>query len=117
MRSRDKYPFVAPCLSGLFALFPISDQRIRIALGVLNKQVESIELYRIKDVVLLQPLSLRMFGLGIVELRTSDLGTPLLTIPAVPDAEALREKILIAAEARRDVKGVRELDVSERSAR
>jgi uncharacterized membrane protein YdbT with pleckstrin-like domain len=94
--------------------YNVSDQRIRITQGVFNKRTDSIELYRVKDVVLLQPLFLRLFGLGNVELRTSDKTSPLLTMNAVPEPEALREKILLAAEARRDAKGVRELDVSER---
>ena len=94
--------------------YSVSDQRIRVTQGVFNKRTDSIELYRVKDVVLLQPFGLRMFGVGNVELRTSDMTSPLLTLNAVPDPAALREKILLAAEARRDVKGVRELDVSER---
>jgi len=94
--------------------YNVSDQRIRITQGVFNKRTDSIELYRVKDVVLLQPLFLRLFGLGNVELRTSDKTSPLLTMNAVPDPESLREKILLAAEVRRDAKGVRELDVSER---
>ena len=94
--------------------YSVSDQRIRVTQGVFNKRTDSVELYRVKDVVLLQPFGLRMFGVGNVELRTSDMTTPLLTLNAVPEPAALREKILLAAEARRDVKGVRELDVSER---
>jgi uncharacterized membrane protein YdbT with pleckstrin-like domain len=93
--------------------YAVSDQRIRITQGVLSKRTDSIELYRVKDVILLQPFWLRLFGLGHVELRTSDMTSPLLTLEAVPDAASLREKILIAAEARRDLKRVRELDVSE----
>ena len=94
--------------------YTVSDQRIRVTQGVFNKRTDSVELYRVKDVVLLQPFWLRMFGVGNVELRTSDMTSPLLTLNAVPDPAALREKILLAAEARRDTKGVRELDVSER---
>ena len=94
--------------------YSVSDQRIRVTEGVFNKRTDSLELYRVKDVVLLQPFGLRMFGVGNVELRTSDMTSPLLTLNAVPDPAALREKILLAAEARRDAKGVRELDVSER---
>lgn len=94
--------------------YSVSDQRIRTSQGVFNKRTDSIELYRVKDVVLLQPFALRMFGLGNVELRTSDMTSPLLTLHAVPDPATLREKILLAAEARRDLKGVRELDVSDR---
>ena len=94
--------------------YAVSDQRIRVTQGVFNKRTDSIELYRVKDVVLLEPFGLRLYGLGNVELRTSDMTSPLLTMHAVPDPAALREKILLAAEARRDTKGVRELDVSER---
>jgi len=94
--------------------YSVTDQRVRVTQGVLNKRTDSIELYRVKDVVLLEPFGLRLFGLGNVELRTSDMTSPLLVLRAVPGAAALREKVLIAAEARRDVKGVREMDVSER---
>ena len=94
--------------------YTVSDQRIRVTQGVFSKRTDSIELYRVKDVVLLQPFFLRLFGLGNVELRTSDMTSPLLTMRAVPGPAALREKVLLAAEARRDAKGVRELDVSER---
>ena len=94
--------------------YVVSDQRIRVTEGVLNKKTDSTELYRVKDVVLFQPLGLRMFGLGNVELRSSDVSTPLLVLHAVPDPVSLREKILLAAEARRDAKGVREMDVNER---
>jgi uncharacterized membrane protein YdbT with pleckstrin-like domain len=94
--------------------YSVTDQRVRITDGVFNKRTDSIELYRVKDVVLLEPFGLRLFGLGNVELRTSDMTSPLLVLRAVPGAAALREKVLLAAEARRDAKGVREMDVSER---
>ena len=94
--------------------YVVSDQRIRETEGVFSKRTDSTELYRVKDVVLLQPFGLRMFGLGNVELRSSDVSSPLLVLHAVPNPADLREKILIAAEARRDAKGVRELDIGER---
>ena len=94
--------------------YVVSDQRIRETEGVFNKRTDSTELYRVKDVVLLQPFGLRMFGLGNVELLSSDASSPLISLSAVPNPVDLREKILLAAEARRDAKGVRELDVAER---
>ena len=90
----------------------VSSQRIRETEGVFSKRTDSTELYRVKDVVLLQPFSLRMFGLGNIELRSSDASSPLLMLHAVPNAVDLREKILLAAETRRDAKGVRELDIN-----
>jgi uncharacterized membrane protein YdbT with pleckstrin-like domain len=93
--------------------YSVTDQRVRVTEGVFNKRTDSLELYRVKDVVLLEPFGLRLFGLGNIELRTSDMNTPLLVLRAVPTAQSLREKILIATEARRQARGVRELDVSE----
>jgi len=93
--------------------YSISDQRIRVTEGVFNKRTDSLELYRVKDVVLIEPFGLRLFGLGNIELRTSDLNSPLLVLRAVPSPRELREKILLATEARRQVRGVREMDVSE----
>lgn len=94
--------------------YAVSDQRVRVTQGVFSKRTDSVELYRVKDVVLLEPFGLRLFGLGNVELRTSDMTSPLLVLRAVPEPAALREKVLLAAEARRDAKGVREMDLSER---
>ena len=93
--------------------YAVTDQRIRVTQGVFNKQTDSLELYRVKDVVLFEPFGLRLFGLGNIELRTSDTTSPLLTLRAVPQPAALREKVLLAAEARRDAKGVREMDVTD----
>jgi uncharacterized membrane protein YdbT with pleckstrin-like domain len=94
--------------------YTVTDQRIRTTQGVLSKQTDSLELYRVKDVVLFEPFGLRLFHLGNIELRTSDMSSPLLVLRAVPDPGGLREKILLAAEARREAKGVREMDVSDR---
>ncbi len=94
--------------------YTVTDQRIRETQGVFNKQTDSTELYRVKDVVLLEPFGLRLFHRGNIELRTSDASSPLLVLRAVPEPAALREQILLAAEARRDAKGVRELDLTDR---
>lgn len=91
--------------------YVVSNQRIRETSGVFNKRTDSTELYRVKDVVLLQPFWYRMFGLGTIELRSSDVSSPLVALYAVPNPAELREKVLFAAEARRDAKGVRELDI------
>jgi uncharacterized membrane protein YdbT with pleckstrin-like domain len=93
--------------------YSISDQRIRITEGVLNKRTDSVELYRVKDVVLLEPFGLRLFGLGNIDLRSSDFNTPLLVLRGIPSPRELREKILLATEARRQARGVREMDVTE----
>ena len=97
--------------------YEISDQRIRLHRGVLSRRIDSIELYRIKDVTFEQPISMRLVGIGNVVLSTSDTVTPGLTIYGVPNAETLREKILQATDRLRDRKGVREMDFSQHAVR
>ena len=94
--------------------YEVTNQRIRIRQGVFSRRTDSLELYRVKDAAFVQPFVMRLVGIGNVELETSDATTPVLGIRGVPDADALREKILKAVDAVRDRKGVRELDLSDR---
>src|SRR5512145_1136149 len=93
--------------------YEVTNQRIRIRQGVFSRRTDSMELYRVKDASFVQPFVMRLVGIGIVELETSDATTPMLQIRGVPDADALRERILKAVDAVRDRKGVRELDVAD----
>lgn len=88
----------------------LTNERIIKRTGVLNKQIDEVELYRVKDYRVEKPLSLRVFGLSNVKLITSDELVPIVTIRAVSNGEALRNTIRNIVEQRRDEKGVREFD-------
>lgn len=90
--------------------YELTTQRLRTRTGILNKNLDELELYRVKDYKLDQPFFLRMFSLGNVILETSDRSNPVVTIRAIPDAEDVREKIRACVEKRRDEKRVREVD-------
>ena len=92
--------------------YEVTTQRIRIRQGVFSRRTDSLELYRVKDASFQQPFTMRVVGIGNVELETSDATNPLLVLRGVPDGDALRERILKAVDKVRDVKRVRELDVS-----
>lgn len=92
--------------------FTVTSQRIKTKSGVLNQRVEEIELYRVKDTELSRSFFERLVGLGTVAVISSDDTTPRLEMPAVPDAEGLREAVRASVEAVRRARGVRELDVS-----
>jgi uncharacterized membrane protein YdbT with pleckstrin-like domain len=94
--------------------YEVTDQRIRIRQGVFSRRTDSLELYRVKDASFVQPFVMRLVGIGNVALETSDSSNPLLVIRGVPDADALRERILKAVDVIRDRKGVREVDFSDR---
>ena len=93
--------------------YEVSNERIRIHRGVLSRRIDSIELYRVKDVTFIQPFLMRVVGIGNVVLSTSDTVAPLVTIHGVPNAAELREKILHATDQMRDRKGVREMDFAQ----
>ncbi len=90
--------------------YELTSQRLKTRHGVLNKTMDDLELYRIKDYKLDRPLWLRMFSLGNVILETSDLSHPTVTVRAIRNAEELRETMRKYVEARRDQKRVREID-------
>jgi uncharacterized membrane protein YdbT with pleckstrin-like domain len=87
--------------------YEVTTHRIRIRKGILTKRTDELELYRANDTSLIEPLSLRMFGLGTIEVRTVDATTPTVYLEAVHGARDLREKVRVAVEDCRDRKGVR----------
>lgn len=94
-------------------VYELTSQRLKIRRGILNRRLDELELFRVKDYTMEQPLMLRMVGLGNLSLITSDLTTPVVALRAIKDVEAVREKLRTAVQAERDRKRVRELDVDE----
>jgi uncharacterized membrane protein YdbT with pleckstrin-like domain len=93
--------------------YRVTSERVVITQGVLTRRTDQLELYRAKDVTLLEPFWLRMVQLGHIDLVTSDPTTPFLRLQAVPNAAALREQLRNAIERLRVRKGIRELDIGE----
>ncbi|WP_118974582.1 PH domain-containing protein [Taibaiella koreensis] len=94
------------------ASYTLTNQRIIRRAGVLNRTTYEIELYRVKDVHLFEPLQLRLFGLGNISLISSQRSTQLFAIKAVSQATALREQLRHLVETRRNEKGVGEYDTN-----
>ncbi len=93
-------------------VYELTNQRLKMHSGVLSKKIEEIELYRVRDTQFEQPFFLRLFGLGNVILFTTDSTSPEIILPAIPNAQGVREQIRNAVEETRDSKRVRvsELD-------
>ena len=79
--------------------------------GILNRREDNLELYRVRDYSMDQPLSLRLVGLGNIHMVTSDPVTPNISILAIPDCERVREALRHSVEAARDRKRVRQMDM------
>ncbi len=91
--------------------YELTSQRLKIRSGMLNRKLDELELFRVKDYAMDQPLFLRLLGLGNLNLITSDATSPQVFIKAIPAVEEVREKLRAAVQAERDRKRVREMDV------
>jgi uncharacterized membrane protein YdbT with pleckstrin-like domain len=94
-------------------MYELTTQRLRKTSGVFNKQLDELELYRVKDSTLEQPFLLRLFGLGNVMIISSDATMPGVRINGIADAFEVREKLRVAVEGERDRKRVREVDFAD----
>jgi uncharacterized membrane protein YdbT with pleckstrin-like domain len=90
--------------------YKITNQRIVCTTGIFSKKVDAVELYRVRDIELKQPFTLRIFGKGVIELLTIDTTSPNLYLKAIPHPVDLFDKIRIAVEQRRDQKRVRGME-------
>lgn len=94
-------------------IFELTSERLRITRGILNQRIDEIELYRVKDSLIVRPWWMRLTGLASIVIETSDRSMPQLTIPAIQGGAELREQLRKQVELVRDRKRVRELDFEE----
>ena len=90
--------------------YNITNERIEYREGILDAQINMIELYRIKDYLVIKPFYLRLFNLGNIKIISSDRTNPEFTILAISEPEDVLIKLRNAVERQRQLKGVREFD-------
>lgn len=91
--------------------YQLTTERLLTSYGILSKTTDSLELYRVKDLRITQPFSLRLFGLENIEMTTSDQSTPVLVIDHVPQSIRLGDQVRAQVEACRLQKGTREIEI------
>ena len=92
-------------------VFELTSERLLISRGVLSRTTNSLELYRVKDMRIVQPLALRMVGLENIVLITSDENSPHVVIDHIPSSLHLSDQIRTHVEACRVSKGTREVEL------
>jgi uncharacterized membrane protein YdbT with pleckstrin-like domain len=91
--------------------YELTSERLRVRRGVLNKELDEMELYRVRDYKLEQPLVLRLFSLGNVTVTSTDVSEPVVTLRAIRESEQVRERIRFYVEECRTKKRVRAIDL------
>ena len=100
------------CLDTHYHRYGITSERLRVSKGILSKRMKEMELYRVRETSLDQPLFLRFFRLANVVVTVADSAKPAIVIRAIPQASALREDLRKCVETMRDKKRVRDVAYS-----
>lgn len=90
--------------------YELTSQRLVFRRGVFNRKTEEVELYRVRDSSLDEPLFLRLFGAGNVVISATDASSPSMMLRAVKGAAQVRQKLRAAVEAVREQKRVRSIE-------
>lgn len=91
--------------------YVVTTQRVKILRGILSKDIQEIELFRVKDTMAHQTFFLRLFGIGTIRILSGDAKTPNLVLLAIPQPFELRERLRAEVIVLRQRFNVRELDI------
>ena len=81
--------------------------------GVLSRQAESLELYRIADVTMRQSLFQRLFGVGRVVISSADANHREVVMEGVPSPDRFRDWLTDAVQQTRRERGMSEVQFDQ----
>ncbi|MBX6963899.1 PH domain-containing protein [Alcaligenes faecalis] len=90
--------------------YELTNQRLLEYSGIIVKHVETLELYRVKDIAVSGTLLQTLFGRGRVVLQTTDVSTPTVLLIAITSPQHVSQLIRDALEHCRVARGVRAID-------
>ncbi len=110
-----------PVLVGAFLLLSVwmhtkssrwklTSRRIEIETGLLAKKIDTLELWRVRDVELRQSLLDRLFGVSSLFITAHDGGSPVLEVRGVPGDRAIYDGLMAAVMQARQQRGVMNLN-------
>jgi uncharacterized membrane protein YdbT with pleckstrin-like domain len=91
--------------------YELTSQRLKVYSGVFSRNIDELELYRVRDYNLQQPFFLRLFGRANLHLVTSDTSSKNLALMGIAHGQEVREQLRSAVETRRVQRQVRTLDM------
>jgi len=82
-----------------FTRYSLSKDRLFLETGLLNTKAEEILLYRVRDISLSITLGQRIFGVGTIEIKSSDRTIPVLVLKNIKHPRQVKETIHSNVEA------------------
>lgn len=89
-----------------FTKYMLSEERLFIEQGFLNKKEDEVRLYRIMDVSLTRSFGQRIFGVGTIHCCSADKSLGDFDILSVKNPKDVKEQLSQLIEAQRDAKRV-----------
>jgi uncharacterized membrane protein YdbT with pleckstrin-like domain len=93
-----------------FINYTLTNERLIIKKGILTRTTDEIELYRVKDIRLVEPFLQRLVGLSVIEITSSDRSNPNISLAGIKNGGELRNTLRHQVERLRTNKNVREVD-------
>ena len=87
--------------------YELTTQRLRVFRGVFSRNIEEIDLVRVRDTKVKQHVGERMVGVGDVTIFSTDKNNPELVLNNVKEPMEVREKIRKAYLAEQERRGLR----------
>lgn len=81
--------------------YEVSNQRLIVEYGILNKHTEEIELYRVQDLSVERSFFDRLFGVGNIVIHTGDATSGTLVLFDIAEADKVKDVIRAASREER----------------
>ena len=89
-----------------FTIYSFDESRLFVEKGFLNKTIDEVRLYRVLDIGVTRSLLQRIFGLGTIQLHTSDKTLGDFSIVNIKHVMDVKEKLSALIEDEREKKRV-----------
>ncbi len=91
--------------------YELTSERVKRYVGVFSRNLDEVELYRVRDYRVAKPFLLRLVGRGHLRLHTADRSEPILHLVAIPRVEAVKDLMRGRVETRRSQTGVQDVEI------
>lgn len=89
-----------------FTVYELTNDRLFVESGILNKKEDEVRLYRILDLELTRSLGQRIFGMGTIKISSSDRSLKNFELVNVKNPKGVKEMLSQLVEAQREAKRV-----------
>ena len=70
-------------------IYLVTSEYIRVSKGIFFKQIDTVELFRVKDYIITEPFLLQLFKLMDLHLKTTDPENPIIWLRGIPQSDII----------------------------